>query len=218
MSLGTYPLKVTFHLDQGAGTCFDPFCPTHLDDLIFWALLPLQRTRRVLQREDTPEDIRLPLFEDTIRGYKIWRASALFIPNEDTEKPDDVRFFRKKFNTANISEARGNVNLASGTFRDHNIPVNIKHLSTLIAYTYGNRHRIEQIVRNIPAIGGKRHRGLGRVEGVTVERINDDRSLVWNGVAMRWLPDPNGLRDVRPRPPYWNVTGRVRCCEVGDPV
>lgn len=24
--------------------------------------------------------------------------------------------------------------------------------------------------------------------------------------------------DPRPRPPYWNVTGRVRCCEVGDPV
>lgn len=127
-----------------------------------------------------------------------------------------MRFFRKKFDTAHISAARGNVNLASGTFRDYNLAIPVRHLSRLVAYTYGNRHRLEQLLKRLPCIGGKRHRGLGRVESVSVMEIDEERSLTWRGVAMRWLPDPNGLRFVRPRPPYWNMTGRVTCCEVGD--
>ena len=33
--------------------------------------------------------------------------------------------------------------------------------------------------------------------------------------AMRWLPDKNGARVVRTRPPYWNIVDAVPCCEVG---
>lgn len=218
MSQGMSPLQVTFHLDRGAGTCYDPYNPIHLDGLLQWLLLPLQRTKRVLQRDEPPEEIRLPLLDATVRGVQIWRASALFIPEDDAEKPTDVRFFRKKFDTAHISAARGNVNLASGTFRDYNLAIPVRHLSRLVAYTYGNRHRLEQLLKRLPCIGGKRHRGLGRIESVSVMEIDEERSLTWRGVAMRWLPDPNGLRFVRPRPPYWNMTGRVTCCEVGEKV
>ena len=216
MSTGIYPLKITFHLDQGAGTCFDPYNPIHLDSLIFWAMLPFSMTQKVLQRTETPDDIPLPLLEVSTQGRRMWKASALFIPGENGDMPTDVRFFRKKFNTANISEARGNVTLASGTFRDHNDPIKVLHIPEVIAYTFGNCHRLEQVVKRIPAIGVKRHRGLGRVEGVTVEKISDDKSLVSDGVAMRWLPDENGLRKVRTKPPYWNLIDRVQCCEIGE--
>lgn len=43
-----------------------------------------------------------------------------------------------------------------------------------------------------------------------------DFSHVKDGLAMRWIPKPGGTRLVRPKPPYWNAVGRVKCLEVGE--
>lgn len=221
MSTGISPLKVIFHLDRGAGTAFDPYCPPHLDSLMARILLATQvpEKNRTLGRHERPRDIRLPLFETTIYGSKIWKASALFMVGEI---PEDVRFFRKKFEVRTIDKTQGNINLRSGTFRDHNIEITIRHIDMLVAYTMGNHHRVLQIVRKIKAIGLKHKRGFGRVEGVEVERIEHDWSLVKDGKAMRWLPDGTDLattisRLVRSKPPYWNMIDRIPCCEVGAP-
>lgn len=71
------------------------------------------------------------------------------------------------------------------------------------------------LLRRLRYLGRKRAHGHGRILGVEVERIEEDRSLIWQGRAMRWLPDPSGARLVRPRPPYWHPFGRVRCLEGG---
>jgi len=70
--------------------------------------------------------------------------------------------------------------------------------------------------RNVRYIGRKKHRGRGRVLGISVTVAKHDYSVLRDGIAMRWLPDANGLREVRLRPPYWNITDRVNCCEVGS--
>lgn len=50
---------------------------------------------------------------------------------------------------------------------------------------------------------------------VRVEWCDKDWSLVRDGKAQRWLPDPSGSRVARTRPPYWNRIGAVPCCEIG---
>lgn len=66
-------------------------------------------------------------------------------------------------------------------------------------------------------VGKKRSIGLGTVVDITVGRIDDDYSLVRDGLAMTWLPDPDGWRVCRTRPPFWNIVNAVTVCEIGDP-
>ena len=83
----------------------------------------------------------------------------------------------------------------------------------MTAWALGDRKRVEQILRkHVRTLGKKRAYGHGRVNGVSVEWCDDDYSMVRDGIAMRWLPDAEGLRFVRPRPPYWNIVGAVPCC------
>jgi len=87
----------------------------------------------------------------------------------------------------------------------------------MAAWALGDRKRVEQILRkHVRALGKKRAYGRGRVNSINVEWCEDDHSLVRDSLAMRWLPDAEGLRSVRPRPPYWNIVGAVPCCEIGD--
>lgn len=218
MSARMYPLRIVLHLDVGAGTYYDPYNPTHLDTLIDWAIRPMNRRQpaKKIRRSDRPEEIRLPLGEITIGGYKLWRSSALFMAKDEAENiADDTRFYRKRFNSSAISNTSGNVNLRSGPFRDYNMPITILHISRLIAYAFGNRQALQRILRMVPGVGKKRHRGLGKIEDVQVERIRLDYSIMKNGRAMRWLPDRRGTRFVRLKPPYWNQVNVVQCCEVG---
>jgi hypothetical protein len=48
------------------------------------------------------------------------------------------------------------------------------------------------VLRRLRYLGRKRAHGHGRILGVEVERIEEDRSLIWQGRAMRWRPDPSG--------------------------
>lgn len=71
--------------------------------------------------------------------------------------------------------------------------------------------------REVRYIGKKSAHGHGKVLRVDVDPIDQDCSLIMDGRAMRWLPDPAGTRLVRPRPPYWHQHGRVACAEIGEP-
>jgi hypothetical protein len=65
-------------------------------------------------------------------------------------------------------------------------------------------------------LGRKRSVGKGKIVKITTEVIEKDYSVVKEGKAMRYIPQKGACRLVRPRPPYWNLFGRVPCCEVGD--
>ena len=51
---------------------------------------------------------------------------------------------------------------------------------------------------------------------VDVEIIDNDYSLTKDGLTMRFLPDKDGVRQVRVRPPYWNNVGKTSCAEIGE--
>jgi CRISPR type IV-associated protein Csf3 len=205
--------KVIFELD-GTGIYYDPHEPIHLDALLAWALAPMQAPERCLMRSDTPDDIQLPLLRSTMHGAKVWHASALFPEQDGVET---LRFWRKKFDQSRLHLTQGSPNLQNGVYREYNMPVPLLLVPRMIAYASGNRKAVKRLLKkHITALGKKRAYGYGRIVDITCEATADDWSVTADGVAMRWLPHPDGGRQVRPAPPYWNTVGAVACLEVGQ--
>lgn len=204
--------KVTFFLD-GAGVVYNPAEPIHLDALLHWCLVPFHKSRVGLGRDETPDDIPLPLLKQQVNGTWIWQASALFPEGHTTES---LQHWRKRFRQDRIELTSGAPNLQNGPYRDYNMPLPLLHTQKMVAYASGSRKRVKKLLKNIKYLGKKRAYGYGAVINIELEETEENYSIVMEGNAMRWIPKKNGSRFVRPRPPYWNSIGRVGCCEVGD--
>lgn len=210
------PIHIVFEMD-GTGVCFDPASPIHLDGLLAYALAPLHtpKDEPPPARDETPAEIPLPLDKWRRDGQWGWCASAVLPDSESAT----IRYWRKKFRTKRAGLYRGTANLSSGPTREWNIPIELILCRKMEAWAVGDRRRVEQVLRrNIRYLGHKRAHGHGRVIGVTVTPADEDYSLARDGFAMRYLPDPSGIRKIRPRPPYWNIVGAVPSLYVGDPV
>lgn len=205
--------QVTFYLD-GCGIYYDPHEPIHFDDVLCAILAPLQGKFKALARDDEPDDIQLPLLRSTLHGSKIWHASALF---PDGEGFETLQYWRKKWREYRQHLTSGSPNLRNGPYREYNMPMPLLVVPRMIAYASGNCKEVKRVLRkHLRALGKYRGKGKGRVVSIDCEHIQEDWSLVKDGRAMRYLPSPDGIRKVRPAPPYWNNVGRIKCCEVGE--
>lgn len=205
------PLRITAHLD-GSGLYYDPCEPIMLDGVLAAANCRHHVHGEPPARDETPDEIPLPLGKWRMGGAWGWRASAFFPEGETAES---TIFWRKRLRQNRIELAHGSPNLTSGTYRDWNMPLPLLLTRRLTAFAFGDRRNVLAALKDIRWIGRKRAHGRGRVIDMTVEVIDDDYSLCRDGAATRWLPCPNGARMVRPRPPYWNIVGRIKCCEIG---
>lgn len=207
------PLRVRFSLD-GAGVMHDPNEPLTLDGLLARAAAAHHVHGEAPGRNDPPDDIPLPLQRWSIGGVWGWCASALFPVGATVET---IQFWRSKFRQNRIELTSGSPNLTNATWREYNMPMPLLLCHEMEAFCVGDRTAIRhELIRSVRHLGKKAAMGKGVVNAIEVERIEGDYSLVRDGRAMRWLPDPDGTRLVRPRPPYWNNVGRILTCEVGD--
>jgi len=211
MSKAIRPLKITFHMD-GSGVLFFPYEPTHFDALIAREIKPFQ-TNQGLQRDEKPEDLKLPLGKWHRNGYWGWSASAV-LPEGNTF--ESMQYYRKKTRLNRLHLTKGSVNLSMGKYREVNNPMPLTNCLKMVAYAVGNRSRIKQLAKRMRGIGKKVGYGKGYINDVEVEVIDRDYSCVKDGFAMRFLPDENGMRIGRIRPPYFNQVGCVKTCYVGD--
>jgi len=203
-------LEITFHLD-GSGIYYDPNEPVMLDSLLAWALAPKQGLRH-LERQDVPDDVRLPLKRLDIGETWIWRASAIF---PDGPQGEGIWYWRKRFRQSRAELTTGSPNLTNGTYRDWQMPVPLLLCHRMKAWANGSGHQVRKALREVRYLGKKSAHGHGKVLSVEVQECERDHSLRRSGRATRWIPDPNGTRFVRPRPPYWHPHGRVQCIEIG---
>jgi CRISPR type IV-associated protein Csf3 len=208
-----HPLKVTFHLD-GTGVLYDPAEPTHLDSLLTFAAVAHHACGEAPSRTNRAPIIPLPLERWHVGETWGWCASALF---PDGQVIESLQFWRKKFRTNRIQLATGSPNLTNATYREYNMPMPLVLCHSMVAWCVGDRRKIRhELIRSIRHLGRKASMGKGTVNDVTVEHTDEDWSLLRDGRAQRWLPMEDGVRLVRPRPPYWNNTERVASCEVGE--
>lgn len=213
-------VRVTFTLD-GSGCMYDPNEPVHLDALLACVLADKYRTHHVT-RDTIPDHIPLPLETIQAGGVTLWAASAL-VPS--AAMGESLAFWRKRLRTDRIEVSKGSPNQKMGVYRDWSMPLHLRLCTELVAYARvvnsggrGGGSQIRHILSSIRYLGRKRGHGWGRIQDIRVERTDDDYAITQDSLAMRWLPSASGSRMVRPEPPYWHPHGRVRCCEVGDPM
>lgn len=208
------PLRVTFYLD-GSGVYYDPLEPLMLDGILAAACSRHHVHGEPPARDDEPDDIPLPLARWERSGVWGWRASALFPEGETAES---LVHWRKRLRQDRIELTGGSPNLTNGVYRDWNMPLPLLLARTMVAYAVGDRRNVRhELVRSIRWLGKKRAHGRGRVVGIEVAQCDEDWSIAHDGVLTRWMPDAEGTRLVRPRPPYWSSSGRVQHAEIGAP-
>jgi len=71
-------------------------------------------------RDEAPDDIPLPLERWKIGSVWGWHASALL---PDGDNFETLQYWRKRFRQSRAELISGTVNIASGTYRDHNMPM-----------------------------------------------------------------------------------------------
>lgn len=207
------PLQISFVLE--GELYYDPQEPPMLDGILSWLLLPFKKQgeERKLEKDGQVDEITLPLAIGERNGVRLWKASALF---PDHVLTDGLRYWRKRGRTQYMHLLHKSICTTNGACRDYNVPMPVISTNRLICWCVGNKALLKKELRRLKYIGKKRSQGVGRVSSYTVDHIEKDYSWTKDGMATRWLPDENGNRLVRPRPPYWNMTERVACCEVGD--
>lgn len=204
--------KVTFHLD-GSGVFYDPFEPPHLDALLAYCLAGLHAKRHYIGRDDQPEEVPLPLLQGERCGVEVWRASALFPEGEGVES---IQYWRKKFRQNRMHLTKGSPNLTNATYREWNTALPMLCVPRMVCWASGSRKEVVKLLRrDIKYLGKKRAHGHGRIVRIEAEECDEDLSWVRDGKANRFLPDEGGGKLVRPKPPYWNNHGRVRCMDIG---
>jgi hypothetical protein len=209
------PLKITFHLD-GSGIYYDPFEPLMLDGILAAANSRHHVHGEPPARDEAPFDIPLPLREWRRNGTWGWHASALF---PDGETAESLIHWRKRLRQNRVETTEGSPNLTNGVYRDWNMPLPLLLVQRMIGFAFGEAGKVRrELKRSVRWLGKKRAHGRGRVTNIEVEECEADYSIERGGKLMRYMPRDDGTRLVRPRPPYWNIHGRVACAEVGDSV
>jgi len=207
-------LRVTFHLD-GAGVYYDPVEPIMLDSVLAAACTRHHVHGEPPARDEPPDDIPLPLARWHLGGAWGWRASACF---PDGVTAETLTFWRKRLRQNRIEVTAGSPNLTNGIYRDWNMPLPLLLCRRMVAWAVGDRRAVRrELIRSIRWLGKKRSQGHGRVVSIDVDNTDEDYSMARDGVATRWVPAPDGVRLIRPRPPYWNICDRVMCAEIGHP-
>jgi hypothetical protein len=207
------PLKITFQMD-GTGTFYDPSEPMHLDGLLAWVLCLYQTNGEPPAADEEPFEVRLPLGIWRIGGHWGWCASAILPVDSGAW---GMQRFVKRFRENRMEITKGSPNTRMSTYRKYCVPMPLLLNREFEAYVFGSRKRVHQVLKkNIRYLGRKRSVGKGRIVDINTEVIDEDFSLIRDGLAMRYLPLNGASRLVRTRPPYWNRHDRTECCDVGD--
>lgn len=139
----------------------------------------------------------------------------------------------KRFHEADGLKSRNRVRLNSGYFRSFMIKFPFKPVvvqvddSSIPAFGVrffmnGNLKELEKILKNVRNLGKKRAQGGGQVASFFIKPIEDDWSLIKDGIAMRSLPvemlsaySMSHVMLMAYRMPYWDNANVTMCVAPG---
>lgn len=204
--------KVTFNMD-GRGVIFNPAEPIHLDSLLtFCRLYKSENFKDDLGRDDPIEDIPLNLNKEIINGVEVWKASAI-LPDGDIFY--GRRFFKKSFpNERADGLTSGKYDFTKGTYRSYKNDLTPILCKTMIAYFNGDE-KVKDALKDINQIGHKRAQGFGNIISIDIDEVDYDFSIIKDGLANRFYPHPDGICQIRAKPPYWSNYQKISCFPVG---
>ena len=108
-----------------------------------------------------------------------------------------------------------------GAFRDHIIHLIYVPARKVTFYANGDREKIEDLLSSLSALGKKTSIGFGFFKKYVIEEIDEDRSIVYQGRAMRTIPFPlfsyaTDIATMAYKPPYWAIENHIPCAIPGS--
>jgi len=145
----------------------------------------------------------------------------------NTEKPihEYITYWHKRFDDhleryVDFGKRRGKIDIKSGKFKAHRMPLVTQIFDKLIWYAVGDLDAVLDLCMGVTHIGKKVSQGLGCVDYWRVEPHDHDWSEIMDGKVTRSLPVSLGMpKKVREaavaeksvRPPYWLVDNQKLC-------
>jgi len=207
--------KVTFHLD-GKGVVFNRREPLHLDGLLAYYVF-MEKYHEIfkqpINRDDPIIEVDLPLEKVILSGEEVWKASAI-LPVGDIVH--EKRYYRKNFPQKRADGlTNGNITITTGHYRSYNNSLQLYLCSKMEAYFDGDYDEVSRLLNKVKRIGQKRSHGHGNVTMISYEESKYDYTILNNDKINRYFPHEEGIRMIRPRPPYWANEGKVPCFPIG---
>lgn len=126
-----------------------------------------------------------------------------------------------------FGKRRGKVNVSSGEYKAYRMPEVIRLVSDITFFAYGNKKKIEQLLKHMTHIGKKTSIGWGRVKKWVVEEFEEDYTDISPYGLARPIPIKKATKDHKMnahtiqrlacKPPYWNYKN-VTECYVPNPI
>lgn len=116
-------------------------------------------------------------------------------------------------------KGKGNVITTNGAYKNGFYNIERLGVDKILYYARGDGEEISSLLKNLRHIGKKSSLGWGEIEKIEIEKIDEDYSLVKDGLIMRNIPKENslGVEDTgrvslfRLQHPYWKRTDMVEC-------
>jgi len=153
----------------------------------------------------------------------VWRASVSFFEPMGSIK--SLRIY-KRFHDAVATEMpwqRRYIERSRGRYRDWMMRLPYVPAERVVFYFYGDLERVLKLLEHLPALGKKADIGFGMYRSVSVEELDEDRSVVWEGRAMRpltlmMLEWAEETMMTAYNPPYWDKRTVAECAVPGSRV
>lgn len=103
-----------------------------------------------------------------------------------------------------------------GYFKDYRMRFITIPARTVTFYACGIKEEIQELLEALPGLGKKVSVGFGEIQSFSIEEIDEDISVVKDGVAMRPIPKDmlqywGDLAVLAYKPPYWDRTCVKEC-------
>jgi len=173
-------------------------------------------------KEKDLKNIDLPLDNK----FDVWCASIGFGENREFIGSWCKRWDNKNDDIVKFSEnVKNRIDIAMGYFKGYHMPIVLKAFKEIHFYARGEYCEIERLLKNhVHYVGKKASQGYGEIKNITINRIDEDRSIFFNKKPMRPIPVESckdyidiAAKDkiklnimIHPiKPPYW----RTDCME-----
>ena len=214
------PLKITFRMQT-------PVCLSypwiHFDAIVAHLKqrqmdshglrsLPSKRVVKILGERILPLKKTAGIYHASVSFFDTSKAFATKIYKRFCERHLDLRRVRKK-----------KIDTSRGHFRAFMINLIYIPARTVTFYACGDPDELQQLLRFLPGLGKKIAIGYGFIKDFSIQEINEDYSIVKDGVAMRPIPVPlvHSASDVVAmayKPPYWAKEFVAPCVPPGAQV
>ena len=182
-------LKITFKIKNGIAL--------NDNEMFFDAILASALIKKVLREDvlllgDEVLDIELPLLKLENEGIEFYTASLVKLKGKQiTER------MRRKFDENYLIYCESKkIDIQRGEFKSLNKPYVVYLVDELVFYAIGNKDEVEELLKEIDSLGGKRKLGYGLIKEVAVEEV--DECKIFRRVPYETQGIPGRIE-----PPYW---------------